>query len=129
MYDLILVVDAFDRSRGFLAEAVSIRVVDRIVAGVRIEIDRSTPRTDGFFRGPPPDLGIVVPHAETNEPGVEVVQPAPEPEWLTSAARVRYDVPELVVVEALNDVAGGHVDDESRTGEVVADDPVRVACL
>src|SRR5690606_13679210 len=77
---------------------------------------------EGVFGGPAPGVGVVVACAEADEAGVGVVVPASEAEGLQAGRGVGEDATPSVEVEALDDVAGGGVDDEADAAEVVLDE-------
>src|SRR5207253_10429627 len=61
---------------------------------------------------------------EANQSCVAVVEPASEAEGLETRIRVADDVAELIVVHALDDLAGDHVHYQPGTADMVGDDAI-----
>src|SRR5690606_16972894 len=91
-------------------------------AGVGVEVGVAAGEAEGVFGGPAPGVWVVVAGAEADEAGVGVVVPASEAEGLQAGRGVGEDATPSVEVEALDDLAGGGVDDEADAAEVVLDE-------
>src|SRR6266568_7722349 len=77
------------------------------------------------FRRPATYDGVIIPSTKTDQADVVIINTTGKPKGLESRGRVFRDIPKLVVIHALGDVAGCNIYYEARAAEVVNDDAVR----
>ena len=77
------------------------------------------------FRLPAAYDGVIIPSTKTDKADIVIIDTTGKPKGLESSGRVFRDIPELVVIHALGDVAGCDIYNEARAAELITDDAVR----